>query len=384
MKIGIDCRLWNQTGVGRYTRNLIDQLAQVDRKNQYILFVRRQDYDQVELKILAPRSLGEAGKNLKFKIVKVNILWHSLKEQVVLPEILNRENLDLMHFPYFSAPIYYKRPFITTIHDLIQLHFPTGRASTLPWPFYAIKYLGYKYIVLKTSQRAKKIIAVSNSTRAEIIDHLKIDPKKIEVIYEGVEPAFRKKGIESSLGIAKRYGLNANRYFLFVGNVYPHKNSDTLIKAFAIFLKYYPDANLIFVGKEDYFYRKLKENVRKMELSGNIKFLGNVPDEDLSNLYKNAIAQIIPSFMEGFGLPALEAMTSKCLVIASNISSLKEVCGENVVYFDPYNEKDLEEKMKMAYDKNFDQKIIESGFERSQQFSWRKMAEQTLKIYEKA
>jgi len=377
MRIGIDCRLWDQTGVGRYTRNLVLNIGELDGKNKYFLFALKQDFGNLKSQI----------SNLKyknFKIVEANIRWHTIKEQVIFPEILNRENLNLMHFPYFSAPIYYKRPFITTIHDLIQLHFSTGRASTLPWPFYAIKYLGYKYIVLKTSQRAKKIIAVSKSTRDEIVDHLKVPKDKVEIIYEGVESAFRKKGIASSLGIAKRYGLNANRYFLFVGNVYPHKNTEILIKAFGILLKYYPETHLFFVGREDYFYRKLKENVRKLDLSDNIKFLGNVSDEELNNLYQRAIAQIVPSFMEGFGLPALEAMANRCLVLASDISSLKEVCEENAIYFDPYDEKDLEEKMKMAYDKNFDKKLIENGFERSKEFSWRKMSNETLKIYEQS
>ncbi|MEM4230342.1 MAG: glycosyltransferase family 1 protein [Candidatus Pacearchaeota archaeon] len=371
MKIGIDCRLWNQTGVGRYTRNLIDQIQKIDQKNEYVLFVRNQDYGQVKSKI----------KNQKFKITRANIPWHSIKEQVIFPEILNRENLDLMHFPYFSAPIYYKKPFVITIHDLIQLHFPTGRASTLPWPFYALKYLGYKYIVLRASQNAKKIIAVSNATKDEIVDHLKVPEKRVEVIYEGVESAFKEKGLADSSEIIKRYELNANRYFLFVGNVYPHKNADTLLEAFSILSKYYPKAFLVFVGKEDYFYKKLKKIVKDMDLFINVKFLGEVSDEELNILYKNAVAQIIPSFMEGFGLPALEAMRNKCLVLCSDIPALKEICKDSAVYFDPYDVNDLKEKMKKAYEGDFDRKIVETGFKRSQEFSWRKMAEQTLKIY---
>jgi len=375
MRIGIDCRLWDQTGVGRYTRNLVYELQKIDKENKYILFVRQHDYSSVKSQT----------SNLKFQIKTVNIPWHSVKEQVIFPEILNRENLDLMHFPYFSAPIYYKRPFVTTIHDLIQLHFPTGRASTLPWLFYAIKYLGYKYVILKTSQRAKKIIAVSKATKEEILDHLKVSEDKIEVIYEGVDPQITNSKLQiTNKSQNPKYSILNTKYFLFVGNVYPHKNTDNLVKAFEILLKYHPQTYLFFVGKEDYFYRKLKKNVRELDLFKNIKFLGNVPDEELSNLYKSAIAQIVPSLMEGFGLPALEAMANKCLVIASDIPSLKEICKENVIYFDPYNERDLEEKMKMAYDKNFDRKLIENGFERSKEFSWRKMAEETLQVYEES
>jgi len=345
-------------------------MQKIDKTNKYVLFARRKDYEEIKLKV----------KNTRFKIVEANIPWHSIKEQVLFPEILKHENLDLVHFPYFSVPIYYNRPSIITIHDLIQLHFPTGRASTLPWPFYFFKYLGYKYVILKASKQAKKIITVSNATKDEIIDHLKIPEEKIEVIYEGVEPVFRKRGTASSLRTVKRYGLN-NRYFLFVGNVYPHKNVEVLIKAFGILLKYYPKTLLVFIGKEDYFYRKLKEKVRKIEFSSNLKFLGDVSDEELGNLYRNAIAEVTPSFMEGFGLPALEAMANKCLVIASDTASLKEICQENAIYFDPYDEKELGEKMKMAYERKFDERIIEGGFKRSKEFSWRRMAEKTLKVY---
>lgn len=388
MKIGIDCRLWEQTGIGRYTRNLVFNLLKIDRKNKYILFVRNKDLDQVKFQISNFLTIYRIPlQQDKFQIVKIDISWHTIREQVMFPEILKRENLDLMHFPYFSAPIYYNRPFVVTIHDLIQLHFRTGKVSTLPWPFYAFKYLGYKYVILKTSQKARKIIAVSNSTRSEIMDHLKIPKEKIEVIHEGVGLQITNHKLQNKLQITNKlqnykFSISNTKYFLFVGNVYPHKNTDALLNAFSILLKYYSNVNLLFAGKEDYFYKRLKKAVKKLNLSQNVKFLGDIPDEELSLYYKNAIAEVVPSFMEGFGLPALEAMAHRCVVLASDIPSLKEVCGDNVIYFNPYDENDLAEKMKIVYEGKFDKKIVEKAYLRSQEFSWAKMAKQTLKIYE--
>ena len=384
MKIGIDARLIKETGVGRYTSNLIENLLEIDKNNEYVLFVRSKDRDEVKKwSMLAPRSLGEAVENDQWKIVNTDIPWHSIKEQVQFTEILNRENLDLVHFPYFSVPVLYNRPFIITIHDLILHHYPTGKASTLPFPFYVLKIIGYKYIIKKASQKAKKVITVSKSTKEEIVDHLKIPQDKIKIIYEGVDDRIQNSEFRiQNKSQNTKYLIPNTEYFLFVGNVYPHKNAQRMIKAFNIFLQYFPNTLLIFVGKEDFFHKRLRETIDKMDLGRKIQFYGRVSDEELGVLYKNAIALIVPSLMEGFGLPALEAMANKCLVLASDIESLKEICGKNAIYLDPYNIDDMAEKMKKAYLKEYDKKIIERGFERSKEFSFRKMAEETLKIYE--
>ncbi|MCL4352863.1 glycosyltransferase, partial [Patescibacteria group bacterium] len=186
MKIGIDCRLWGESGVGRYTRNLVKELQLIDRINDYVLFVLSKDEENLKSQISNLKNKLKI-KNLKLKIVKADIKWHALEEQMRLPQILNRENLDLMHFTYFSVPIFYSKPFIVTIHDLIIDHFPTGEASTLFPPLYVLKRMGYKLVISLASKRSKKIITVSNATKQEIIDHLGTDRNKIEVIYEGVD-----------------------------------------------------------------------------------------------------------------------------------------------------------------------------------------------------
>lgn len=360
MKIGIDCRLWSETGVGRYIRNLVFNLQKIDKKNIYILFILSKDREEILNQV----------QNDNFRIVGTDIRWHTIEEQLKLPQILNKENLDLVHFPYYSVPFFYNRPFVMTIHDLIVNHFSTGQASTLPFPVYYLKLLAYKFLIAQSARKAKKVIAVSNATKEEIVGHLNVNSSKVAVIYEGAS-VFRPKGISTK------------RYFLYVGNAYPHKNLDRLIEAFKILNN---DAKLVIVGKEDYFYKRLKKKAQDLRLSDKIIFLQNVSDEELSNLYQNAIALIMPSLMEGFGLPALEAMANKCLVLSSNIPALKEVCGDAAIYFDPHNVEDISEKMKRicSNDSNHRSEKIKMGLDRAKFFSWRKMAKETLAVYEQA
>src|ERR1035437_5479404 len=229
MKIGIDARLWNQTGVGRYIRNLVLNLQKIDFKNNYVLFVKSADFENVKSQITNP----------KWKIVRTDIKWHTASEQIKFASILNKQKLDLVHFPYFSVPVFYNRPFVVTIHDLIINHFPTGKASTLPFPIYKIKLFAYKIIIKKAAQKAKKIITVSNATKEEIVDHLKIKENKVEVIYNGVD--------KSLFDVSKTERTLKNPYFLYVGNAYPHKNLERLLLAFSEFSKQNRNVKLVLV-----------------------------------------------------------------------------------------------------------------------------------------
>jgi len=379
MKIGIDCRLWNESGVGRYIRNLIENLQAIDKKNEYVLFVGSENKEEILKQV----------QNDNVKIVKADIRWHTIEEQLQFPSILNKEDLDLVHFPYFSVPIFYNKPFVVTIHDLILHHFPTGEASTLPLPLYYLKHLAYKYVIKHAAQKAEKIITVSKATKKEIIDYLGVDKNKIVVIYEGVGEEITNT----------KYSILNTQYFLYVGNAYPHKNLDNLIEAFDLLChpelvsrsesnrdydRRQDDIKLVLIGKEDYFYKRLKEKVKKMGLEKSVKFLGEVSDEELASLYKNARCFVMPSLMEGFGLPVLEAMANKCLVLASDIPAVREICGDAAIYFNPYDNEDIASKMKALYSNDtyhYSDKI-KKGFRKARMFSWEKMARETLTVYE--
>jgi glycosyltransferase involved in cell wall biosynthesis len=364
MRIGIDARLWNESGIGRYIRNICLGLQKIDSKNDYVLFVLPKNKEEVEKEII--------GKN--WKIVSVNIKWHSIKEQTSFPRVLAKENLDLAHFPYQqSVPVLYKRPYVVTIHDLIKHHFVTGKSSTNPYWLLGFKMLFYKILINQAARNAKKIITVSNTTKDEIFDHLMVNKKNIEVIYEAADDF-------SPSSFTK---LNIGKYFLFVGNVYPHKNPDNLIKAFKI-VSEKADIKLVFVGRQDYFYKKLKNEVSSLVREGKVIFIENADDKMLSNYYENSICLIRPSLMEGFSLPPLEAMSCGTLVMASDIPVHRELFDDNVFYFDPKDSVDM--SVKMLYVLNLDEKVreekITKGKNLAKKFRWEDAARKTLKIYE--
>lgn len=363
MRIGIDGRLWGQTGVGRYVRNLCVNLSKIDSKNDYVLFVRNEDKKDVEGKI----------KSKNWRIVTTNAGWHSIKGQISFPRTIEKEKVDLMHFPYFDTPFLYRKPYIITIHDLVYHHFITGKASTNPIWLYGFKMLVYKILINSAARNAKKIISVSNSTRDEIFDHLLVNKKKIEVIYEAADD-FEAKSIEN---------INIGKYFLYVGNVYPHKNTENLIKAFKK-ISEKKDIKLVFIGKDDYFYKRFKNDVPSLINSGKIIFKENVSDVELAGYYSSSICLVRPSLMEGFSLPPLEAMSCGTLVLASDIPVHREIFGGSIIYFDPKDAVDLERKMNYVLNLSEKERVdkINEGKLLAKKFSWEKTAKETLRIYE--
>lgn len=362
-KIGIDCRLWNETGVGRYIRNLVENLAVLDKQNKYVLYFRKEEFETVPL----------PGKNFEKRLT--DIRWHSIKEQTEFASLLQKEKLDLAHFPYFSYPVFYKGKFVITVHDLILNHFPTGKSSTLPTPLYWLKHMGYRYVLSQAIKNSEKIIAVSKATRDEILDHYRIKPEKIIVTYEGLDKNLTKEKMEKV--------DTPHPFFFYVGNAYPHKNLERLIEGFGTFLSRTKDiVDFIFVGKEDYFYKRLQEEVEKKNLSERIHFFKNISDGQLVYLYHHAKAVVLPSLMEGFGLPALEAMANNCLVAAAEIPAFLEVCGNSALYFDPYDPNDMARILREIYEgKTSAKERKQQGEKRAKDFSWQTMAKETLTAY---
>ncbi|MBI2195580.1 MAG: glycosyltransferase family 4 protein [Candidatus Levybacteria bacterium] len=363
MRVGIDARFWSQTGVGRYTRNLVINLGKLDSKNRYILFVNKQDYENIKSQI-------SKLKYKNFEIIKVNIKWHSIAEQVSFPRILNKYKLDLVHFPYFSHPIFYNKPFVVTIHDLIINHFPTGKASTLPIAVYSLKLLGYKQVLSHAVKKSKKIIVPLEFVKNDLIRTLKVPASKIEVAAEGFDPAISPSKLQPT-----HYNL-PTRYFLYVGNAYPHKNLVKLIEGF--YRAKLKDVNLVLVGKDDFFYKRLEK-----EKFPNLIFLHDVSDTELFHLYRNSVAAVSASLMEGFGLLPLEAFGAGTIPVVSSIGAFREVCGDTAIYFNPQDANDIASKLveasKLA--KSERTAFIKKGKSLLTKFSWSKMAVQTLHTY---
>ncbi|MFZ5845493.1 MAG: glycosyltransferase family 4 protein [Patescibacteria group bacterium] len=368
MKIGIDARLIEETGVGRYIRNLIEELDVFDQKNRYVVFLRQKSWTSLQL------------PNKRWEKRLAEVPWHTFKEQLVMPWLLLKEQLDLVHIPYHNPPIFYPGKTVVTIHDLTILHFDTGRATTLPGPLYRLKRLGYYLVLAVGLRRAKRVIAVSKATKQEVIDHFGLNPDKIAVTYEGT----RLQGKRQKAKGKSEERLIKNPYFLYVGNAYPHKNLEMLLKAFQLSTyNLQLITKLVLVGNDDFFYQRLKNEVKQMGLEDKVIFWGPASDSQLVNLYSQAIALVFPSLMEGFGLPGVEAMARGVPVVCSDIPVFREVYGDAPVYFDPHDFQDIAHKLNLILnDVGERQRAITTGTKIARRYSWENLAKLTLKVYE--
>lgn len=369
MRIGIDARLYGPLhgGLGRYTQKLIQELEKADLKNEYVIFLRDEQFASYQ------------PQNPNFSRVSANFRPYSLQEQLVFPKLLKSQQLDLVHFPHFNAPLFYRGKFVVTIHDLIISHYPTSRASTLnPW-WYKIKLFFYNQVVKAAANRSQRVIAVSEYTKNDLVKILNIAPEKIQVIYEGVDLPKVSVNIDNLL---IKLGIR-NDFLLYVGSAYPHKNLERLILAFVEVLKIKKDLQLVLVGKVNYFYGRLKDLIEAEKLRGKVVLTDYLPDEELVGLYQKARAYVFPSLMEGFGLPPLEAQSHDLPVVCSDIPCLKEVLAYSALYFAPEDVNQMAEKILLILaDQALRQKLIERGRFNLTRFSWSKMAQEVLSLYQ--
>ena len=381
MRIGIDARLWNETGVGRYIRSLFRYLSECDQENEYVWFVRKVDHQNIKDQISRLRQGFGGQANLKWEVVIGDVRWHTFAEQLVLPWIFARKKLDLLHFPYFSFPILYPGKFVVTIHDLIFDHYKTGKTSTLPSWLYAVKKAGYHTVLWTSVRRAEKVLTLSNDSKNEIVNHYHIDPNKIVVTYESgeledVRKKFEGKEFEKIKKLAP--------YLLYVGNAHPHKNVETLILAMQEVRKKFPNMKLVLVGNDPFFYPKLEEFTHKKRFTDTVKIIGSVPNNQIAAWYHFAEALVTASKMEGFGIPPLEAMSMGCPAMVSDISVFHEVYADAAVYFDQNDPENISQVVvKTLGNKALVEELVKRGYERSKIYSWEKTVRETLEAYKK-
>lgn len=374
MRIGIDARFFGTSGkgLGRYTQKLVEELESIDHNNQYYIFLNKHNFEEYN------------PKNPNFHKVLTNIPWYSWQEQIIFPNILTKYKLDLVHFLHFNVPILYRRKYFVTIHDLILLEYPTRKASRLNSIMYAIKNSAYRLVIMNAIHTAKKVIAISKYTKQSIQKHFHIKDNKIAMIYEGVDLERFNPLNAQEFDFAK-FQIQPHKYILYVGNVYPHKNIDNLVNVFYNLKQKNDidkDLKLILVGKKDYFFENIINQVKTLHLEQSVIFPGYVADEELISLYENSLFYVFPSLYEGFGLPPLEAIALGAPIVISNATCLPEIFGEHIEYFDPKSKDNMEkvlysfivDKEKRELQKKYHQSILNN-------YSWSDMAEKTKKMY---
>lgn len=352
-RIGIDARLYFQTGVGTYLRNLLHFLPETAHESsEFYVYVLPQDRASISL------------SDRRFVLREADARWHSLSEQTTFYRVIMQDNIDLMHFTYFSYPIFYKRPFIATVHDLTPLLFKTGRASTLNPLWYEMKFWIFKKVLSTQVQYAQKIITPSESVKKQLLGVYGSDyASKTQAIPEGVN--FELQEAEESLRLKSEVGED---YFLYVGNFYPHKNVESLIQAYKLSGIKTP---LVMTGPDNTFSKRFKYIIEKEGIE-TVRFIHDTDNGDLVYLYKHAKALINPSLSEGFGLPLVEAAYFGCPVIASDIPVFKELLGEDYTAFNPYDAHDIASALKLTTYKSA---------KLQQDFSFKQMAKRTMEAY---
>ncbi len=373
MKIGIDARFYGSLGkgLGRYVSELITHLEQIDKKNEYVVFLRNDNWNQY-----TPQSPN-------FRKVRAEYQWYSWREQLLFPFFLRKHKLDLMHFTHFNVPLLYRRPFVVTVHDLILLQFPTARASTLGPLIYKLKFWAYRHVIGSALNRARGILTVSKTTRREINKHFPYtERKQIVVTYGACAPRFSRTDTSSAEQNQSAPKINGP-FMLYVGNAYPHKNLERLIASFQLFKERgHAEWNLILVGAPDYFYDRLNEETERLNLADGVRFFGHATDDELSALYSQADFYVFPSLCEGFGLPPLEAMSNGLPVTASDTSCMPEILGEAATYFNAESTEDMAKAMKrLADDHDLRTKLIDRGYRRVKKYDWAIAARKTYEMY---
>ncbi|RWZ78359.1 MAG: glycosyltransferase family 1 protein [Candidatus Microsaccharimonas sossegonensis] len=355
--IAIDARIINST-TGRYVERLLTYLQEIDHTNVYSVLVRAKDEN----------FWKPTAHNFMIKIAEFDN--YSIAEQTGFYRFLKKLNPDLVHFAMPQQPVLFKGKKVTTFHDFTLIK--TYNSDKNWFVFHAKQQIG-KSVFKKVATESNHIITPSKFTKEELLNFIAIDEEKITVIYESTDV---------QQGASKTYKLPYKKYLLYVGQQSDYKNIKRLGDAHQKILQMYPDLALVLVGKKNASALANEAYFAKNEYK-NILFTDFVEDAQLNWLYTHATAYVFPSLMEGFGLPGLEAMGHGIPVISSNATCLPEIYGKAAYYFEPTNTDDIARAIiEVLGNEKLRQKLSINGYQQIKKYSWKKMAEQTLKIYE--
>ncbi len=357
-RLVIDARCLN-TGIGRYVMNLMDGLQ---HRNGFCVhaLVRKRDAG-----LLRP---------LCDDITIVDSPIYGWREQWSVPRAARQA--DLLHIPHYNVPVFFRGDFLVTIHDLIHISDPSV-SRTLPARIYA------RPMMHLAAHRASRIVTVSQYSKSRIVETLQIPQEKVAVIYNGVHPRFHVQDREASRQRVRATLSIDSPYYLYVGNLKPHKNLELLLRGFTLLrARGLTSHHLVIIGDDRRRKESLQQACTWLGIADTVKFIAHVDDDLLPLVYAAADLLILPSLLEGFGFPVIEAMACGTPVACSRSSALPEIAGEAAHFFDPSSPDDLADAVtRVLGDTGFRETLQRRGLDRTRVFSWEECARSHSKLY---
>jgi len=386
MRIGIDITsaLRQGAGIGRFTRELIRALLAIGSPHTYVLFAATGGLPRSAIEPrLAYLTQPAIARHLQCKVCDLRFvsddwlhrIWHRARLPIPIQAVVGR--VDLFHEPDFVLPPTVPgTPTILTVHDLSFIRDPDSALPALR------RYLNR--VVPRSVARATHVLADSLATKNDLVELFGAPPKKVTVMYGGVDARFAPvRDPEKLTAIRGKYHLGLEPFVLGLGTVQPRKNYKRLIQAFSTVKAQIPTLKLVIVGDKGWLYDEIFAEVKLARQEASVVFPGFVEDGDLPALYSAAELLAYPSIYEGFGLPVLEAMACGTPVITSTTSSLPEVGGEAALLVEPTDVEGIAGALRrLLQDADLRRTLITKGFEQARQFTWEKAALQLLGIYE--
>ncbi len=366
MKVGIDSRLpyYQMGGISQYVLYLLPALAEIDSDSTYAVYHSRKD---------SKSYLPEGASN--FKRRKLYTPSHHRLERWALGAELLLQNLDLYHSPDFIPPAFGARKRIITVHDLNFVHYPEFLTTE------SRRY--YLDQIEWAVGEANHIIADSSSTRKDLVEILGVSEGIVTTVYLAANPIYKETRTRDEIEMVLKHFELPEGFILFVGTISPRKNVILLLTAYEHLLKASRvNVPLVLVGATGWLSTDVLQEIDKQKIRSHVRHLEKVTDHELSCLYGAAGVLALPSYYEGFGLPALEAMHCGCPVISSNRGSLPEIVGEAGPLLDPEDVDSWIESIELILmDDSLREQAISTGYRQAENFTWHRTAEETLEIY---
>ena len=364
LKIGIDLTgIWRPwTGILVYAAELTRELLRVDGRNTYTLLFSGEVHEKF-------RDMED-----KFRAEVIPLRGEVISKQVLTAARCNALRLDLVHFPALPPPVACLRPFVWTLHDATPWLYP--ETMDLKGRLY------FRWVGAWAARASKAVVTDSQNAKQNIVGALGVPESKVTVIYPGVDGGFRRLDDRDFLkSVRARYGL-PEHFILAVGTLEPRKNLPFLVEAYRRFCEVSPEKpGLVIAGRTGWNLKAVQKGLSGA--ASGVVLTGFVPQKDLLALYTLADVFVLPSMYEGFGFPPLEAMASGCPVIVSNRGSLPEVVGDAALLIDPEDAGSLVAALQSVFSsESLRAALVQKGFARVSQFSWRAAAMKTLELYD--